>query len=374
MEAHSRYRTEHNPMEVFQPRFNERFILSLADCSSCLVVDDELNVLPISAHNFSSLTKTTSKTDISSPTNKSSPPAVVVDSSLASDSLACVVASAETNSSVVETLCKMCVSDDQKAAVRAITECIKEKSLRQTVAVTAGRGRGKSAALGLGIAAAIAESYSNIFVTAPLPENVATLFEFVQKGLEALGLKEHAHFEVVMSENTEDTSKYNTNISRHIVRINVFRHHRQCIQYMAPEEAAAQGSLGQAELLVVDEAAAIPLPTVKGLLGPYLVLLSSTINGYEGTGRSLSLKLIHDIKTNAAAAKPTHGMKLLHRTLRELSLEEPIRYGPGDSVELWMHKLLCLDATVPAPLAPHGALATPAKCGLYLVNRTALFS
>ena len=31
--------------------------------------------------------------------------------------------------------------------------------------------------------------------------------------------------------------------------------------------------------------AAIPLPLVKDLLGPYLVFLSSTINGYEGTGR-----------------------------------------------------------------------------------------
>jgi N-acetyltransferase 10 len=36
----------------------------------------------------------------------------------------------------------------------------------------------------------------------------------------------------------------------------------------------------QAELLVVDEAAAIPLPVLRRLLGPYLVFLSSTVNGY----------------------------------------------------------------------------------------------
>ena len=36
--------------------------------------------------------------------------------------------------------------------------------------------------------------------------------------------------------------------------------------------------------MVVDEAAAIPLPLVKKLMGPYLLFLSSTINGYEGTG------------------------------------------------------------------------------------------
>jgi N-acetyltransferase 10 len=37
--------------------------------------------------------------------------------------------------------------------------------------------------------------------------------------------------------------------------------------------------LGQAELVVIDEAAAIPLPIVKNLLGPYLVFIASTVNG-----------------------------------------------------------------------------------------------
>lgn len=56
----------------------------------------------------------------------------------------------------------------------------------------------------------------------------------------------------------------------------------------------------QAELLVIDEAAAIPLPYVKSMLGPYLVFLASTINGYEGTGRSLSLKLLQQLRVQAA--------------------------------------------------------------------------
>ena len=54
--------------------------------------------------------------------------------------------------------------------------------------------------------------------------------------------------------------------------------------------------LAQAELVVVDEAAAIPITLVKQLLGPYMVILSSTVHGYEGTGRSLSLKLIQQLK------------------------------------------------------------------------------
>jgi N-acetyltransferase 10 len=30
-----------------QPRFNERFILSLANCKTCLAIDDEFNILPL---------------------------------------------------------------------------------------------------------------------------------------------------------------------------------------------------------------------------------------------------------------------------------------------------------------------------------------
>ena len=58
--------------------------------------------------------------------------------------------------------------------------------------------------------------------------------------------------------------------------MNIFRDHRQTIQYIHPSDSA---KLGQAELLVIDEAAAIPLPLVKNLLGPYLVFMASTING-----------------------------------------------------------------------------------------------
>ena len=57
--------------------------------------------------------------------------------------------------------------------------------------------------------------------------------------------------------------------------------------------------MAQAELLVVDEAAAIPVTIVKQLIGPYLVFLSSTVNGYEGTGRSLSLKLVQQLREQA---------------------------------------------------------------------------
>lgn len=362
MDSHKRYyRSDFfcsNSFETFRPLFNERLTLSLMDCPSCLVVDDELNVLPISW-----------KKGGGGVSDSLLPSSVLLSDSFSSSDLCPSLDVGSSSDAPEETspyacLLRQTLTSDQREAVRCISECIADrKALRQTIALTAGRGRGKSAALGLCVASAIAQSYSNIFITAPKPENVGTLFEFIQRGLEALGMKEHVDFELMQSEEVSDPSNYNTSVAKHVVRVNVFREHRQAVQYVDPEEAASQ--LAQAELVVIDEAAAIPLPTVKKLLGPYLVLLSSTIHGYEGTGRSLSLKLLHDIREKSLSAQ---------RSLRELTLEEPIRYGKGDGVEAWLHKLLCLDATVPLPLSAKGTLATPSRCGLYLVNRQALFS
>ena len=48
MDVHSRYRTEAH--QVVQPRFNERFLLSISNCKTCIAIDDELNILPITEH------------------------------------------------------------------------------------------------------------------------------------------------------------------------------------------------------------------------------------------------------------------------------------------------------------------------------------
>ena len=98
-------------------------------------------------------------------------------------------------------------------------------------------------------------------------------------------------------------------------------------------------------MLIIDEAAAIPLPLVKQLLtgANYLIFLSSTVNGYEGTGRSLSLKLLEQLRKQSAS--PTMATKTTtnDRTLSELELNEPIRYSTNDPIEIWLNNLLCLD-------------------------------
>ncbi|KAJ1823203.1 N-acetyltransferase 10 [Coemansia sp. RSA 2599] len=353
MDVHSRYRTEVHGDVV--ARFNERFILSLADNSSCLVVDDELNVLPISlGKSVKPLAPGKAESQKTRETELESLKQSMADTQPVGGLVNCA-----------RTM-------DQARAVMTFADAIAEKSLRATVSLTAGRGRGKSAALGLALAAAIAYGYSNIFVTSPSPENLKTLFQFVFRGFDALGFEEHTDYDIVQSTNPE--------LRDAVVRVNVFRKHRQTIQYIQPQDAFA---LAQAELVVIDEAAAIPLPLVRRLMGPYLVFLASTINGYEGTGRSLSLKLLQQLReqsrgfvggtggssSNGAGSTASGG-----RTLREVSLEEPIRYSAGDATEKWLNKLLCLDAAV----APRGSGASgcphPSECELYWVNRDALFS
>jgi len=338
MDSHARLRTEaHNKVVG---RFNERFILSLADCPNALVADDELNVLPISSHVAGSV----EDADSAGATYKAQSTADNPELKELCESLV--------DTRPVGPLVAKARTLDQANAILRFEEAISEKTLRSTVALTASRGRGKSAALGLAVAAAIAHGYANIFVTAPSPENLNTFFSFLFVGFEALDYQEHTDYEVIQS---TDPS-----MGRAVVRVNVFRSHRQTVQYILPKDGAK--FLTQAELLVIDEAAAIPLPVVQSMLGPYLVFMCSTITGYEGTGRSLSLKLMSELRRASAIGDGSGRGRLF----REVSMEIPIRYGPGDHVEKWLYDLLCLEAGGTRQTLTAGAPA-PKSCELYYV-------
>lgn len=119
--------------------------------------------------------------------------------------------------------------------------------------------------------------------------------------------------------------------------------------------------------------------------------MASTINGYEGTGRSLSLKLIQQLRestrpslgkeapadqataSTSVSKKPAHKASPKARTLREIKLETPIRYSAGDKVEKWLNSLLCLDATIISKGSVQGC-PHPSQCELYYVSRDTLFS
>lgn len=341
MDVHTRFRTP--SQNEITPRFNERFLLSLAVSKNSLVLDDQLNILPLSSH-----IKKIEAINLDEKERK-------YDHILSDNEKELMkLKQSLKDTQPIGSLLNLAKTLDQGKSLLQFVEAISEKNLQSTVTLTAARGRGKSASLGLSIASAIAYGYSNIYVTSPTPENLKTVFDFVLKGFDALGYKDQLDYEIVQS--TNPTFK------KAIVRINIFKDHRQTIQYIIPSDYQ---KLGNAELLIIDEAAAIPLPIVRHLLGPYLVFMSSTINGYEGTGRSLSLKLIKELRD-----KQFKGEK--GRKLFETKIEEPIRYASGDPIEKWLNDLLCLDATSAAQITtkcPH-----PSDCNLFYVNRDTLFS
>ena len=77
----------------------------------------------------------------------------------------------------------------------------------------------------------------------------------------------------------------------------------------------------EVDVLLIDDAAAIPFPIVKDLLfgsinatkfvgsarSNKLAFLSSTITGYEGTGRSFSLKLLKELRQGLHVQKEAFG-------------------------------------------------------------------
>lgn len=90
-----------------------------------------------------------------------------------------------------------------------------------------------------------------------------------------------------------------------------------------------------ADWLLVDEAAAIPLPLLRRLIGFFpRVLLTTTVQGYEGTGRGFVLKF-------CASLGDWHN----------LSLDRPLRWARNDPLERWLGAALLFDDP-PAEIPP----------------------
>ncbi|MBK5074464.1 tRNA(Met) cytidine acetyltransferase [Budviciaceae bacterium CWB-B4] len=80
--------------------------------------------------------------------------------------------------------------------------------------------------------------------------------------------------------------------------------------------------------LIIDEAAAIPAPQLYRLIACFpRVLLTTTVQGYEGSGRGFLLKFCA-------------GLKDMHL----LNLQQPIRWAENDPLERCIHQLLLVEA------------------------------
>lgn len=158
----------------------------------------------------------------------------------------------------------------------------------------AARGRGKSAALGIAAAELLATGRVRVGITAPSAAAVAAGFERL-------------------------------------------RAHAQQIDFFPPERLVADPP--DLDLLLVDEAAAIPLGLLEPLLRQFpRICFASTVEGYEGSGRGLLTRF------RAQLDRLTPGWRTLHLTT-------PIRWSADDPLEPLIARLLLLDAE-PATLPP----------------------
>ncbi|MDC9593240.1 tRNA(Met) cytidine acetyltransferase TmcA [Xenorhabdus sp. IM139775] len=101
------------------------------------------------------------------------------------------------------------------------------------------------------------------------------------------------------------------------------------LKYCRAKRAKKEGqeNKNDADWLLIDEAAAIPTPQLAELIRYFpRVLLTSTVQGYEGTGRGFLLKL-------CAALPDCH--------IREL--KTPMRWAENDPLEAWLDSALLFD-------------------------------
>ena len=190
---------------------------------------------------------------------------------------------------------------DQLEAIAAIRH-VANGHARRPLVITADRGRGKSAALGFAAADLLKARQKRVLLTAPSRHAVEPVFRHALATLPG----------AVMARET------------------LLEHPNGTLEFLPPDELVHRTPT--ADLLLVDEAAAIPASLLKKLLLAFnRIVFSTTVHGYEGTGRGFAIRFREILDT-------------LRPQWRELTLHEPIRWQPDDPLESFIARALLLDA------------------------------
>ncbi|SFR81069.1 tRNA(Met)-cytidine N(4)-acetyltransferase [Marinobacter daqiaonensis] len=195
-------------------------------------------------------------------------------------------------------------TDDQARAVSAITGAGLGRRRRPLV-ITADRGRGKSAALGIAAARLLKGGRRRIAVVSGRRDSVTTLFR-------------HAAEEAGVPDAGENT---------------LWVAGDACLSWYPVDDMLDRHP--EAELVIVDEAAAIPAALLRQvLLGWPRVVFATTVHGYEGSGRGFNLRF------REVLARETPQWQAI-------TLEQPIRWSSSDPLEPLVNRLFLLDAEAP---------------------------
>ncbi len=215
---------------------------------------------------------------------------------------------------------------DQRLALTAILKVV-HGHRRRPLVLSSDRGRGKSAVLGMAAADLIRQGKQSIIVTAPSLATVDAVFEHAARLLpDAI-------------------------LSKGLLRLNDAE-----ISFIAPD--ALIESDKKADLLLVDEAAAIPVPMLEQLLHQFSrIVFATTLHGYEGTGFGFAIRF-----------KKILGQHTPH--WHAVEMMQAIRWLDNDRLEAFSFETLLLDAQpVKDTLIQH---CQPSNCIVEKIDRRQL--
>ena len=235
-------------------------------------------------------------------------------------------------------LVNICKTQEQYQAVQAIMALMSKDSVndishRQCVLLQADRGRGKSAALGLAIGLLLSKRQPSkrLMQIGSAPESVSVTNKITVL-LSAPNINAvqqvFAQAESLLSQQSIAFEK----LSDHQLNTAVGQ-----LQFIAPDQLSI--NTPKADLLVVDEAAAIPSHLLLSSFKKYQQLvMATTVHGYEGTGRGFEYKLKPQLREYYS--QPSSDFQ-------QINMVEPIRWRIDDGLEESVNQLLCLSTELP---------------------------
>jgi tRNA(Met) cytidine acetyltransferase len=196
---------------------------------------------------------------------------------------------------------KRCRTVDQQEAVKAINHVVTGHRRRPLV-LRADRGRGKSSALGIAAGELLLRDKFFIVVTAPQLSSVTAVLEHAA----------HQNDQCMLSSNSVKLADSE-------------------LKFIPPDELLRENV--DCDLLLIDEAAAIPVAVLTALLNRYSrTVFSTTVHGYEGSGRGFDLRFKQVLDSQTPQ-------------WRSMDLAAPIRWQEGDPLEQWLFDVMLLNAT-----------------------------
>jgi len=204
---------------------------------------------------------------------------------------------------------------EQQTAVEKIIN-VSQGHRNRPLVLTADRGRGKSSALAIACVQLLENNDKhgneklNIVITAPHVRSLSVFYDQIARSFSDVGA----------DINFVKNSKASIN------------HRFGSVTFIAIDQLIHQSNTLDISLLLIDEAASIPVHLLTELAGRYSrIVFSSTVHGYEGAGRGFTLKFQKKLK------------KIMPQW-RSFHMHEPMRWRIDDPLEIFVFDSCLLNA------------------------------